>query len=226
MNFFRKYNPDKAPKPLFKEGYDKDIANFDSEDAIKRARAAFDKAWETRNFEIDLYWRRTNYFWAFQIPVFGAYFALVTSHSKTLPVIIVYLVCCIGIITSLAWKLINVGSKDWQRHWENHIDHLEDNFTGPLYKTVSKIRTYSVSKINELVSLFFLIIWIVLAVFYLTDNELLCFSFKSKIAWKEFIITIAALFVIWQMLYQHGIGMFQDRTIQFYRRKTSIKEKI
>lgn len=225
MKLYRKSKPNNIPKPIFKDGYKKDLANFENKESSIRAKAAFEKAWETRNFEIEMYWKRASYFWAFQIPVFGAYFALISFDEANIPKIIIYLICNIGIIISLAWKIINVGSKDWQRHWENHIDQLEDNFTGPLYKTVSKTRTYSVSKINELVSLFFLLIWIILALFYLINNKLLYLSFFSTIAWKEIIISIVTIFIIWQMTCQHGIGMFHDKTIQFYRRKTKIKEK-
>lgn len=224
MKLFRENKPEKAPQPIYREDYLKELANFNTEESRERAKAAFDKAWETRNFEIELYWKRANYFWAFQIPVFAAYFALMSSNQN-FPKVIIYLVCCVGIIVSLAWKLINVGSKDWQRHWETHIDFLEDNFTGPLYKTVSKIKTFSVSKINELVSLFFLLIWIVLAFSYLLEEKTLYFISTSAIAWKELFITLATIFISWQMLFEHGIGMFQDRIVQFYRRITKIKEK-
>ncbi|MGH8568044.1 MAG: hypothetical protein ACREXU_08475, partial [Gammaproteobacteria bacterium] len=31
---------------------------------------------------------------------------------------------------------VNRGSKFWQENWENHVDLLEDQIMGPLYKTV------------------------------------------------------------------------------------------
>ena len=68
---------------------------------------------------------------------------------------ILYCAISFGFITALAWSLINVGSKFWQRHWEKHLDMLEDKITGPLYKTVyayKTTKTFSVSKINSIIS--------------------------------------------------------------------------
>lgn len=224
MKPYRKYDPEKAPLKVGKQTYLNELADISTKEKREKAKAAFDKAWETRNFEIELYWKRTNYFWAFQIPVFAAYFTLISASAPNLPQVVIYLICCIGIIISLAWKLINVGSKDWQRHWEHHIDQLEDNFTGPLYKTISKTKTFSVSKINELVSSFFTLIWIGLALFYIIDFELFVLSASKSFAYKELIITLVTLFVVWQMVCQHGLGLFQKKTISFYRRITDIED--
>lgn len=68
------------------------------------------------------------------------------------------------------------GGKQWQSNWEAHVDFLEDKVTGPLYKTVlrpkeknviKKIFTgpakMSVSRINQLVNVFIMLIWVLLA---------------------------------------------------------------
>ena len=121
-----------------------------------KAEKAFEKAWATRNFEIEMYWKRATYFWAFIASTFVGYFALVSSESyekqSAFNHVEVYFLICIGFVLSLAWHFTNIGSKTWQRHWEVHVDLLEDAFTGPLYKTVYPNQTYSVSKINEIVS--------------------------------------------------------------------------
>ncbi|NDV42064.1 hypothetical protein [Flagellimonas sediminis] len=223
MKLYRNNKSADKPREIYKDEYLDDLSNFKTKKSRRKALAAFEKAWETRNFEIDLYWRRTNYFWALQIPIFAAYFALLSSDKLDDYKVILFLISCIGIIVSLAWKLINVGSKNWQRHWENHIDHLEDRVTGPLYKTISKTRTYSVSKINELVSLFFLLVWILLSIFYLWSNNLKNISTDSDFAFEEFFIVLITLFIVWQMIFEHGLGLFQNREVQFYRRKSKIK---
>ncbi|MFA7686549.1 MAG: hypothetical protein WCY25_01655 [Moheibacter sp.] len=225
MKPYREFDIAKAPNPIYKEQYLQELADISTEENRSKAESAFKKAWETRNFEIEMYWKRANYFWAFQIPVFTAYFLILNSIKYNEIKSYEYMICCIGIIVSSAWFLINKGSKSWQRHWEHHIDFLEDNFTGPLYKTVTKIETYSVSKINELVSLFFALIWVVLSISYLFLEELLCFSLQKPIAIRESFFTLITLFVLWQMFFQHGKGMFQKREIQFYRRETKITEQ-
>src|SRR5690606_13259251 len=105
-----------------------------SADSNDKLTKAFEKAWDARKFEIDNYWKRTTYFWAFQVTSFAAYLAILNSDSYKLTPSknpsLLYCSIAFGFITSLAWALINIGSKFWQRHWEKHIDMLEDKITG------------------------------------------------------------------------------------------------
>lgn len=84
------------------------------------AERAFNKAWEIRNFEIEMYWKRATYFWAFIASTFVGYFALVGSKSYSKydvhSHVEVYILICIGFVLSCAWWLTNIGSKMWQRH--------------------------------------------------------------------------------------------------------------
>jgi hypothetical protein len=146
----------------------------------KKHLKAYEMAVDTRKFEIELYWKRTAYFWAFIVITFAGYdrYAQVlkpTSEDNFLAL----LISCFGLILSVSWFLANKGSKKWQENWENHIDLLEDEITGPLYKTVLKRKevkgskekiskfftgpeNHSVSKINQLISVFVVIVWTVL----------------------------------------------------------------
>jgi hypothetical protein len=154
---------------LFEGEYDK---NVKIENALKYAL-------DIRKFEIDLYWKRTTYFWTLIAAVFAGYFALTKIEQKC-PVFAdinddAFIVSCIGLIFTWAWYLVNRGSKFWQENWENHVDMLEDAVTGPLYKIVlsrtKKNRKFtdniigpwdiSVSKVNQWVSFFVVIIWLV-----------------------------------------------------------------
>ncbi|MDR2583724.1 MAG: hypothetical protein LBC75_09615 [Fibromonadaceae bacterium] len=128
-------------------------------------KKAYEIANDNRKFEISNYWKRANYYWLFQTTIYAGYFYSITEENNKYlcqnPEIIVG-VTCLGFLTALAWHLSNKGSKQWQKNWENHVDELENGITGPLYKTVSDNGTWSVSKINELVSLFSVIAWILL----------------------------------------------------------------
>src|SRR6266478_1199459 len=158
-------------RPLSEAEYKNDLLDDET-----KAKVAFEKAWEIRNFEIEMYWKRASYFWAFIARAFVGYFALVSSSNYRLQDRFnhaeVFFVICIGFILSVAWLLTNIGSKSWQRHWEVHVDLLEDNFTGPLYKTVHPKTTFSVSKINEIVSGVVVGVWVLLAVKFLFDQKL------------------------------------------------------
>jgi hypothetical protein len=133
---------------------------------------ALNYALDIRKFEIDLYWKRATYFWAFIAASFAGYFALISVEDLKYPSVII-IVCILGYLFSFSWYLVNRGSKFWQKNWEKHVDYLEDEIIGLLYRVVKnptkpKFRyllseyPFSVSKINQLLSLCITIIWVVL----------------------------------------------------------------
>ena len=128
-------------------------------------KKAYEIANDNRKFEISNYWKRANYYWLFQASVYAGYFySLTAEHNKYLcdnPEIIVG-ITCLGFLTAFAWYLTNKGSKQWQENWENHVYELEKGITGPLYRTTSNEKTFSVSKVNKLVSLFSIVAWVLL----------------------------------------------------------------
>jgi len=203
---------DKQYKEIFIKGRTKE-----------QIQLSYEKAWEAKNFEIDLYWRRATYFWAFQIASLTGYFVVQNSknfeldHPKSPEIL--YFVICIGFITALAWALINQGSKAWQRHWEIHVDMLEEEITGPLYKIVTTAKTFSVSKINDIVSRFFVCIWILMGIQYFFKYLTFSGTHNAGINWPTVIATIIALYFTGTMLFGYGRGRFGERVVRFYSRK-------
>ena len=183
---------------------------IESENIKERKRKlAFEKAHEIRKFEIELYWKRTTYFWAFIAFSFGAYIAVVSSESKkfTNRENYAFVITCIGFIFSLSWYLVNRASKHWQTNWEVIIDDLEDEFTGDLMKRHIKNNNkwyeltlsyrYSVSRINQIVSLFITIVWVILMCF--SGYQILSistFSLSGNWMFLIFFIVTIAFFVI------------------------------
>jgi hypothetical protein len=150
----------------------------DSKDSML-LKAAFDQVSDIRKFEIELYWKRATYFWALIAVAFAGYFSILASEHMTNKFFLSLVVSCIGFVFTFAWFLSSRGSKYWQENWENHLDLLENNVTGPLYKTllersghiniaekyITGPLSVSVSKINQWVSVFVVFSWITL-VFY------------------------------------------------------------
>ena len=157
------------------ENYRKEFLGADNVFADKRKRA-YELALEIRQFEIELYWKRATYFWTLLAATFVGYFALASSDKSVVHPGLLFLVSCIGLVLSTSWYLVNRGSKYWQENWERHVDSLEDEFAGPLYKTTISNEQYfwwkfwggypfSVSKVNQLTSLFIAVVWLALAIF-------------------------------------------------------------
>ncbi len=147
----------------------------------EKLKAALEHALDIRKFEIELYWKRAAYFWTLIAAAFAGYFVILSSEHLADKKFLAFIVACVGFLFTFAWFQVNRGSKQWQENWENHVDILEDKITGPLYKTilgrppgddfferyVTGPGNISVSKTNQIVNLFTLCIWLVLAYFTL-----------------------------------------------------------
>jgi hypothetical protein len=140
----------------------------------EKIHEAHKKAWEIRNFEIDKLWTRVAYFWGFIAAIFAGYIAIMTSenYQKALEMNLDLYLILLGILFSVAWLLVIKGSKQWQLNWEAHIDKLEDEITGPIYKTIycTKKTFYSVSAINEFLAWVVIAVWIILFAYYIIDK--------------------------------------------------------
>jgi hypothetical protein len=141
----------------------------------KQARA-WEHALDIRKFEIEHYWKRATYFWTFIAASFAGYGAVQNVREPARADLSVVL-GCLGLVFSFGWYLSNRGSKRWQGNWEGQVDVLEDDVIGPLYKTIAEPASiggnplkrlatgsgpYSVSKINQIISLFVVFIWLLL----------------------------------------------------------------
>ena len=102
-----------------------------------KCEKALEFAERVRQFEIELYWKRSAYFWTFIALAFAGYGALqVNGGGNFEQENLDFLLANVGFVASAAWFLVNRGSKYWQEHWETQVDRLENCVTGPLYKAV------------------------------------------------------------------------------------------
>jgi hypothetical protein len=154
--------------------------DYDAAFNAGRKRKALERALEIRKFEIELYWKRAAYFWTFIGAAFAGYAAVEASKIEIKSDLTVPL-ACLGFVFSFGWFCVNKGSKQWQENWENHVDLLEDEEIGPLYRIVlmrddpQSMKEFiiegltgpaplSVSRINQLISLYVTVIWCFLLV--------------------------------------------------------------
>lgn len=81
----------------------------------------FKIAFDARNLEIELFWRRSNYFLGLNTVVAIAYFS---NRTNTVPA---WLICGLGLVSSALWFLVLCGGKFWQSRWESKLRSLERN---------------------------------------------------------------------------------------------------
>lgn len=148
----------------------REITGLDTEKQVFEDKSAeyrmLEKAWQVRDFEIELLWKRTNYFAILVGALFVAYYSEKMTNHKDV-------IAFLGCISSFVWYLSNRGSKFWQENWESHIYLLETEIgSGILYnihlkKNSSKwwcfLKAYpfSVTKLNSFISLIIFLSWCV-----------------------------------------------------------------
>ena len=86
-----------------------------------------------RNFEIDNFWKRSNYYLIFNTALF---FGVFTDVPAALTIVF----CIIGFVSSVMWTLNNIASKFWQERWE-----IAARDTEPVY-FVDKYRLFQDTK--------------------------------------------------------------------------------
>ncbi len=163
-----------------------------------KCKEAFEKAHEIRRFEINLYWERNKYMYVIVGAIFLGAFKDVEG-AKTMPLFLSF----VGMIVTFAWVLINKGSKFWIQNWDSHVEMLEDEITGDLYKVnnIKDIREngWSVSRVNIYLSIF---------IFY-CFSFLFIYHFFHLIPLKNFTEILSGLFKwdYWQkyMLFAFGV---------------------
>ena len=145
----------------------------------EQKRKAFEHAMDIRKFEIELCWKRAVYFFSLLAALFLAYGSVITSDGEVDHFdieILLFIISCLGAIVATGWHCVNRGSRYWQTNWECHVEALEDEIVGPLYKTtivLNKNRRiyshfygempYSVSKINMRISFIIMLAWFALS---------------------------------------------------------------
>ena len=209
-------------KLTFKEYYKPFLEEINISENTKLNKA-LERAWINRDFEIDKYWSRATYFWAFIAASFAGYISVISSDAISQPFKneLAFILICMGTVFTSAWFLVNIGSKKWQENWEKHIDMLEDKVTGPLYKTVFNSRGYSVSKINTLTSGFIIFIWVILA--FLQGLGFIMQNQKCQTLATDWIIVGSALstigFLMFMIWYCRDNSVSQKNGFSFSRRK-------
>lgn len=100
-----------------------------------KAAEALELAHSLRRFEIELYWKRASYFWAFQAAALIALGLFDSNAGEPLTRVLLG-PALFGLVTAFAGLLTAVGSKFWQDSWEAHVDLLEGASNAQLSKVV------------------------------------------------------------------------------------------
>jgi hypothetical protein len=97
-------------------------------DANDKGMKTLELADGVRRFEISLFWTRSLFFWGFTTTALASYGAAVHAGSHGLQ----FGAGCFGLACSVAWTLVNRGSKYWQAVWEDKVKRAQDNAALPV----------------------------------------------------------------------------------------------
>lgn len=146
----------------------KNASDVTSQDMVL-LKEAYDKSHVTKNFEIELYWKRSTYSWsliAALLTICGFMINAYLQGNKTifLPYATLGL-AAIGIITTIICNHIAISGEYWKKNWELHTILLEPFFSGNLYSThlFESDKRYSIARLSTLLLSIVLLSWITLA---------------------------------------------------------------
>ena len=196
LGLFRIINTMKEKKRgISKEDYIKEYEKEKLEEAFKIAL-------DTRKFEIELYWKRTGYFVLFIGAVFVGYYTNYGSNKDEL----LLLLSSLGFLLSLLWYIANRGSKFWQENWEAHIEDLSIGLGKPVFgiikcnehtiynpKQINKSYPFSVSKVNQMISLIITFCWLIIL---LNDLGLFLVFENNYFDWRKFFVAVLDSFLV------------------------------
>lgn len=122
------------------------------------------RAHELRKFEIENYWKRATYFWAFQIAAFGL-LGLIWKEAGApggIDRLALLLPAGLGAVSAQVGWLTAKGSKFWQENWEAHVDMLEESHEGRLTQVIISDSgpQFSVSAVNQNFMLLLMLGWL------------------------------------------------------------------
>src|ERR1035438_10044245 len=129
-------------------------------------KARYDASVRGVEFELELFWKRSLFFWGF---IGGA---LVAFSAADKHLLLQGVIASFGFVCSMVWTLANRGSKYWYESWEAELVKAEIAVTGRLYgdetleKTEKKYlrkwlqgRRYSPSKLVMVLSDYVVFLW-------------------------------------------------------------------
>jgi hypothetical protein len=107
-----------------------------------KQKMEYELSLKQRNFEIDLFWKRSWFFGALILAEIAGYYKLKTEN---MPIIEPIFVVTITFITACAQCLMNRGSKYWQERWE----YMTINREAALGIELTRLKNYNDKDVNE-----------------------------------------------------------------------------
>jgi hypothetical protein len=113
----------------------------EEKELYSKQKIEFESAITQRNFEIDLFWKRSWFFGVLVIAEIAAYYKVKADHHSLLPVLISFITC----FTMFAQCLMNRGSKYWQERWE----YITMNREAALKIDLTRLKKFENDSLND-----------------------------------------------------------------------------
>jgi len=141
-----------------------------------KLKEALEHAVRRRDFEIELYYKRGTYSWAFVAVAFAGYFAISKDGCDHNPMAS-FVISCLGTMFTWAWLWVGRASAYWHIRYEEQIKALRCRVFGPYYEPKLEMGPFwslkpyraSITKINTILSLYVFLVWVVLVLRSIPD---------------------------------------------------------
>lgn len=217
--------------------------NKNSADEKTSEEKVFETANDCRKFETTFFWQRGTYYWAFILASFTAHFACLGnffdekaisfSAIKNLPdfsLLTLAVTAFFCFFFSWSWVIVNKGSRFWQQNWENHIDALEKEAVGHLFRIVMnehntencsprilscKPYRYSLAKTTQMTGIVLMVASFIMLCLYIFIFTQKFFPFHCHV------LTALALLAIVLFLYYLQTSVYSKPKMNEFGRKTA-----
>ena len=96
-----------------------------NDDDFNKALERFKIILQTRDFEIEMFWKRCNYFLVLNTALAVGVFASFNGNGANKAIL--PLICLAGAFVCFAWFRVGLGSKFWQSHWEQIAEEMQED---------------------------------------------------------------------------------------------------
>lgn len=149
----------------FNELLGKDLDNQKpilTEEDKEKIKEAYEKSHHIREYEINLFWSRLNYFWAITAVLFTGWGVILNSIITPEKDHVVsewqyatlFSISIFGIALTMLSGQITLAGKHWQQVWEYHLTNLEPFQSGNLYSMKFKNNDKTPPSITSVVNIF------------------------------------------------------------------------
>lgn len=173
-----------------------------------KIKEAYEKSHHIREYEINLFWSRLNYFWAITAVLLTGWGVILNSiitpekdHvASEWQYATLFLISIFGIALAMISSQITMAGKHWQQVWEHHLINLEPFQSGNLYSMKFKNNDKTPPSITRAVNIFHYFLVLIWAASSISSAVIPFRSYSKSFVIIEIIVMVIIFCLCWWII--------------------------